>query len=149
MLTFKVPRKQGDDLNDEASDAAAIDCSNDVDHARQEFGPETDVNTILKRFAVTGAVPARRPAQWNTEVDYNLDLQSAIHAVEEVKASYAGLPKELRDAYPTWQLFMQGVAKGEITIKPDDPARTAESNPQKSTGSAEPAGSSGPPGETS
>lgn len=149
MLTFKVPRKQGDDLNDEASDAAGLDCTNDLDHARQEFGPETDVNTILKRFAVTGAVPARRPAQWKTEIDYNLDLQSAIHAVEEVKASYAGLPKELRDAYPTWQLFMQGIAKGEITIKQDDPAPTADSQPPKSKDSATAAGNSGPPGETS
>lgn len=115
MLTFPPLRNQGDLLNDEASDAAALVTSADDDEfaARQEDKDETDINVMLRRFGVDGVLRSQRPATYG-EVDYNIDLQGALHAVQDARTMFDRLPPELKRKYGTWQNVLNAAETGEL-----------------------------------
>lgn len=104
-----VVRGQADGLQKLYSDRAAIDVGS-KDHTRQEFKKESDTNYILGRFGV-GSTQA--PPLF-TETDYDVDLQQANAALDEVKDAHRALPPELKKKYPTWQSMLNGMESGEL-----------------------------------
>lgn len=139
MLTMKPERAQGDGKGDKYSDLTATD-PGEGDLARQEFKLEADINHVLRRFGVDGTMPPMRQGEFGVEVDYDYDFQAAMNTIAGVEAAYRRLSPEIKEKYPTWQLFLAAIERGEI-VRAEEPAPTAESEKQKNTDSAGPAGS--------
>lgn len=82
---------------------------------RQELGPETDINNILKRFGLNAP---QRQGVYGQTIDYNMDLATARSTVSEALDAYMTLPDKLRARYRTLDEFRKGVESG--AIKPAD-----------------------------
>lgn len=110
LILKPAVRRQSDDKQDLYSDMTALDCSHDKDVTRQEDKDSTDVNVILSRFGVPGT--RRRPL--THEVDFDLDLQTALAAVTTAKAMMGRLPKALQEKYHSWQQLLNAAASGQL-----------------------------------
>lgn len=110
-------RSQSDDLFGFYSEVTAIDTADWKDMTRQEYKHDADINTILRNFNV---LPPMRPIQFG-EVDYRIDLQTALDAVKQAKRAHARLPEDVREDYPTWQSLLNGIEAGELDFKEGDP----------------------------
>lgn len=108
-------RGQNDGLNDEASLETGLDCTPGQAGpypdeplgefvARQEFKDEADINNLMRRFGVE-----TRPLIFG-EMDFSLDLQTAMASAMTAADTYnrikANLTDALRAKYPTWQDMM-------------------------------------------
>lgn len=99
---------QADDdaTREQLSRDTGLDCSNDIDSARQEFKAETDVKTILNRFGVAGLQP-KQPVYG--EVDYGMDLQEAYDSVNASKRAWQHLSPTMRAKYPSYLAMLDGM----------------------------------------
>lgn len=79
---------------------------------RQEMKDDADVNLMLSRYGVTGT--GRQPVFG--EVDFNLDLQTAMHAIRDAQDAYARVPAELKAKYPTWQALLNALDSGTLVL---------------------------------
>lgn len=113
-------RSQVDDLGDLYSVETAIDTSVKPDLARQEYKDETDLNKLLFRYGV-GLLPGQRQPTWGQEIDYDMDLQTALSAVADAKRAWAGLPPNLKAAYPSWRELLNALESGRLEIKAEEP----------------------------
>lgn len=81
---------------DAASDESALSCDHEEDRTQQHFAEECDINTIVKRFGLTGELPevVRVPVSGDfTDV---VDFQTAMEAVRRAQEGFMELPGELR-----------------------------------------------------
>lgn len=106
-------RTQSDELGDEYARTTTIDCSDDTDTARQEFKDEADVNIILAKFGVNSL---QRQPTWGQEVNYDLNLQTALEAITDAKAAHSQLPDDLKRRYPTWAALLNALEAREIVL---------------------------------
>lgn len=113
----RATRTQVDEDQDLYSLETGLDFAGTTDLARQEFKDEADLNILLKRFGVGGAM--QRPLSWG-QADYDLDLQRAIGAVEDAKRAHRAMPEELRKIYPTWRDMLNAIESGRLTSAPLD-----------------------------
>lgn len=104
-------RTQQDRRGDEYGKKTALDCSQSKDMARQEFKDEADINIMLKRF---GVMQQQRTTVPFGEADYTIDLQSALHSINDTQRAYARMDPEIRKIYPSYQKFVQGVMSGSV-----------------------------------
>lgn len=111
-----VVREQHDDAQDEISYVTGLDCTDSPDKTRQEFRDDADINKLLSRYGI-GAQPQRVPIF--QEIDYTLDLQTAIAAAEQAKHAHSQLPKNLRERYPTVDDVLNAVARGQLRFSMD------------------------------
>lgn len=81
------------------------------DMARQEFKEEADINILLKRFGVNA--PQKQNPLFN-EIDYDLNLQMALSAIETVKGVWKELPLDVKEQYTTWQGMINAAATGQL-----------------------------------
>lgn len=109
----KAIRTQSDDLSDEYSANTAIEFDQTVDMARQEFAAEADINTMMKKFM---PLQNTRVSEWGQEIDYDMDLQTALAAIDAAKRAHAQMTPELRAKYPTWQALLNGLNSGQFKI---------------------------------
>lgn len=68
----------------------------DASRAKQEFREETDINTIVKRFGITGKLPqgVRMPMYGDfTEVS---NFHEAVNAIAAARESFSAMPAEVR-----------------------------------------------------
>lgn len=82
---------------DAASDESGLDCQ-DPSLAKQEFKEESDINTILRRFNVTGHLPNVRLPQFG-DFDGIVDFHSAMNAIAQAHESFDALPAEIRSRF--------------------------------------------------
>lgn len=79
-----------------AGRASAVYCEADEDMAKQEFKEESDINTILRRFNVTGQLPqnVRQP----TYGDFTgiTNFQDALEAINMARDAFMQMPAEIR-----------------------------------------------------
>lgn len=101
------PRTQIDDKGDEYSLLAAT-YADDKMITRQEYKDEADINLLLKRF---GVIPG--PQGTYGEVDYTLDLQTALAALASANKANFDVPTELRDKYRGWRDVLNATETGE------------------------------------
>lgn len=81
-----------------ASDETGLDCP-DPSLAQQNQKEEADINTIVKRFGLTGELPqnVRMPQYGDfTEVT---DYQTALNAVKQANEAFMEMPAEVRSRF--------------------------------------------------
>ena len=84
---------------DKASAEAGLSCPESENMTQQQFAEECDINTIVKRFGLTGEVPVNyRPPLMEDFVEVT-DYHSAMNAVIAAQAKFMQLPPELRSRF--------------------------------------------------
>lgn len=86
---------------DAASDEAAIDCSAAVEPSRtqQHFAEEVDINTIVKRFGLTGELPTNVPQILQGDFTNVCDFQSAMDLVVKAREAFMEQPAAVRSRF--------------------------------------------------
>lgn len=81
------------------SDAAAVDTGTDS-FVQQSFKDEVDVNTIARRFGITGAMAFGTSAQpMYGDFTGISDFDSAVAMVEDARSRFMRLPAEVREEF--------------------------------------------------
>lgn len=80
---------------DAASDESGLMCS-DPSLAQQQFREESDINTIVKRFNLTGQLPEQVRMPTYGDFDDVVDYKSALDAVIAADAAFMALPAHVR-----------------------------------------------------
>lgn len=106
-------RTQVDDQFEEYSNAIVTACPPGEDRARQEDKASTDIRNIMSRFEPHA--PAR-VAQWGRDIDYGVDLQTALESASAAQRAHLKISPELREKYPTWQSLLNGLVSGEFKL---------------------------------
>nr|QJB20123.1 MAG: internal scaffolding protein [Microvirus sp.] len=91
-------RKPYTDDKNKKSELTGLVCEEPT-RAQQQFKEECDINTILKRFGVTGHLPltTKQPLAGDfTEID---DYQSAVEAVRAAQQNFMTLPASTRSKF--------------------------------------------------
>jgi len=97
-----------------ASDDAAIDFDGEESRTIQSAKDECDINVIVKRFGVTGVVPANvRPAMYGDFLGIS-DYRSALDAVRLANEDFMQLSSDVRDRFHNDpQEFLEFCSKSE------------------------------------
>lgn len=79
----------------EAGDESGLKCL-DKTLAQQHFRDETDINTIVERFHITGELPTT--VRMPTYADFGgpFDFQTAMNAIRSAEESFAAMPANVR-----------------------------------------------------
>lgn len=120
MKLIQAVRHQADGQQRRFSKLTALRCTT-PSLTRQEFKADADINELLKRFGVTTRLP-----EWGKTVDFNLDLQTALAAIRDVKRAYRDLPDNLRAKYKSWQSLMNAIDQGRLTLEREEPPKAPE-----------------------
>jgi phage internal scaffolding protein len=82
----------------EASNVSAIECL-DPSLAQQHARDECDINTIVKRFGLTGELPSGVKAPQYGDFTHATDYHSALNAVRAADAAFMELPADVRTRF--------------------------------------------------
>lgn len=85
------------DVN-EASDASSLVCE-DPSLAQQHARDECDINTIVRRFGLTGQLPSGVKAPQYGDFTHATDYHSALNAVRAADAAFMELPADVRTRF--------------------------------------------------
>jgi len=81
-------------------DEASVESGLSLDVAdcvvQQQFAEETDINTIVRRFGVTGELPVSVRHPMVGDFTAVTDFQSALNALRQAEAGFADLPARVR-----------------------------------------------------
>lgn len=99
-MKTSLPRAPGAYDADEASIEAGLACE-DPTLTIQSQAAEADINTIVKRFNITGEIPVSRREPFPIDVDFDepLDYRSLLDAQRRAVASFNSLPAQVRDTF--------------------------------------------------
>lgn len=82
-----------------ASLESGVACDPDEGLTQQQFAEEVDINTIVKRFGITGQLPENLRMPVSGDFTDISDFQSAMNAVVAAKGEFMRLPGELRQRF--------------------------------------------------
>lgn len=82
----------------EASDASALTCD-DPSLAQQHMKEESDINTIVRRFGLTGELPSGVRMPQYGDFTGVTDYHTALNAVIAAQDSFAQLPADIRTRF--------------------------------------------------
>lgn len=82
------------DTND-ASDETALRCE-DPTLTKQAFAEEVDINTIVRRFNLTGQLPENVHMPTYADFEDIFDFQTAMNAVRQAEESFNEMPAHIR-----------------------------------------------------
>lgn len=80
---------------DRASDDAGLRCD-DLSLCKQSFAEEVDINTIVRRFHLTGELPTDVRAPQYVDFEGVFDFHSAMNAVARAGESFDRMPAHVR-----------------------------------------------------
>lgn len=85
---------------DAASLESGLECK-DPSLADQAGAADTDINTIVRRFNLTGELPLtkRVPYPYAVDVDEILDYRTCLDRINAAAASFASLPAHVRSEF--------------------------------------------------
>lgn len=83
---------------DQASIEAGLSCPEDS-LAIQSAAEEADINTIVRRFGLTGQLPSDVRAPQYGDFTEVTDYQTAMNAVLEAEASFMAMPADVRSRF--------------------------------------------------
>lgn len=83
---------------DLASQASALECK-DVSRAQQHCKEECDINTIVRRFGVTGMLPTAARLPTYGDFDGVSDYHSALEALRSADEAFYDLPADVRSRF--------------------------------------------------
>lgn len=81
---------------DEVSLASGLACDPDESMTQQQFAEECDINTIVRRFGLTGELPSDVRMPQSGDFTSVGDFHSAMNLVREAEEQFMLLPAELR-----------------------------------------------------
>ena len=84
---------------DEASDFSSVEFEPDSSLTHQSFKEECDINTIMRRFAVTGELPDNVRVPQYQEFDGVFDFQTAMNLVRTSQEAFEAMPATVRDRF--------------------------------------------------
>lgn len=115
MKTEIRTQNDGDqDIHSRYADIVFDDANkDDRSVTRQEMKDDADVNKLLARYGI-GAFQ-NRGAQYS-EIDFDIDLQTALHAIQEAQTAYSRMPAGLKERFPTWQSVLNAIDAGQLTF---------------------------------
>lgn len=113
--TFSIVHPLSDQERERRGRATLVMCTPEEDMARQEFKEQVDVNRVVSQYGTNLFVMNHRG-----EFHQELDLTTAYQAVEESRAAWAKLPKEVRERYGSWDALQTAAESGELSefLKP-------------------------------
>lgn len=79
----------------EASDASGLLCE-DVSLTKQAFKEECDINTIVRRFGLSGELPTGVAAPTYQDFEGIFDFHSAMNAISKAHEAFDQMPAEVR-----------------------------------------------------
>jgi phage internal scaffolding protein len=82
----------------EASNASALSCE-DPSLAQQHARDESDINTIVKRFGLTGQLPDNVRTPTYGDFEDATDYHTALNAVRAADAAFMQLPADIRTRF--------------------------------------------------
>lgn len=82
---------------DAASAASGISTGEGL--TQQQFKDECDINTIVRRFGVSGEVPVSGRVPSYGDFSGVSDYREALHAVRDAEASFMSLPAAVRERF--------------------------------------------------
>lgn len=84
---------------DLVSRETGLDCSEFEDMAKQEFKEEVDINTIVRRFNITGELPQNvRQPEYGDFTGIS-DYHSAVTAIAQAHEAFDAMPAEVRERF--------------------------------------------------
>lgn len=83
------------DLNSEGT--AFFDDSESM--TQQSFKEECDINTIVRRFGVTGEMPENVRVPQYADFEESFDFMSAMNLIREAQESFMAMPSAVRDRF--------------------------------------------------
>lgn len=81
-----------------ASDDSGLICP-ELSLAQQQFGEESDINTIVKRFNLTGQLPVGMAVPQYGDFESVVDYHSALNLVIEADRAFMALPAHVRSRF--------------------------------------------------
>jgi phage internal scaffolding protein len=82
----------------EASNASALSCE-DPSLAQQHARDESDINTIVKRFGLTGELPSNVRTPTYGDFSDAMDYHTSLNAVRAADAAFMQLPADIRTRF--------------------------------------------------
>ena len=80
---------------DQASLESGLSCD-DPSLTHQSFAEECDINTIVRRFGLTGELPTALRLPTYQDFEGVFDFQTAMHAIMQAEDAFMALPADLR-----------------------------------------------------
>lgn len=81
------------------SDATGLDCSESEDMTKQEFREEVDINTLVRRFHLSGELPQGvRMPEYGDFIGVD-SYHDAANAIAQANESFAAMPAEIRERF--------------------------------------------------
>lgn len=82
----------------EVSKLYGVETGSDT-RVQQHFADEVDINTIMRRFGVTGQTPLGSDAGFYGDFTGIEDYESALARVREAQSKFMALPPEVRERF--------------------------------------------------
>lgn len=81
-----------------ASDAIGMECT-EPSLAQQQFAEECDINTIVRRFGLTGELPKDLVVPQSGDFTEVVDYHTAMNIVRKADESFMEMPAEVRSKF--------------------------------------------------
>lgn len=81
-----------------ASDESGLRCE-DVSLAKQSFAEEVDINTIVRRFGISGQLPENVAAPTYSDFNDVFDFKSAMDAIAVANEAFDQMPANVRSRF--------------------------------------------------
>lgn len=108
--------------------------------AKQEFKEECDINTIMRKFGVTGVLPAATRMPQYGDFENAMDFQESMLAITAARESFMAMPADVRYEFANDpQRFL------EFCSDPKNAERASKLGLVKTPFGVSPAGSATPP----
>lgn len=114
---FKTPFNH----NTQAESAKGGQVNREPTKTQQHQAEEADINTIVRRFGVTGQLPQVPLPPSLEEFADIFDMQTALNVMAQAKASFMGLPADVRAAFNNDPAYF--VSTVDTMLTDDDLAR--------------------------
>lgn len=82
----------------DAGRESSLKCRADEGRTQQQFKDECDINTIVRRFGITGHMPEGLPGNFGDFTDV-ADYQTALNKVRESGEMFMELPSDVRKRF--------------------------------------------------
>lgn len=103
------------------SDATGITCTEEEGMTQQQFKEEADINTIVRRFGLTGQLPDNFNMPMSGDFTDVADFQSAMNLVRNAETEFLKVPAETRARFGNdpqkLMAFLENVNNREEAIK--------------------------------
>lgn len=81
---------------DMVSDETGLDCTGDPGHTQQHFAEEVDINTIVRRFGLTGELPETNNMPISGDFTGITSFEEAMLQVRKANEAFMEFPAEIR-----------------------------------------------------